>query len=208
MAKQDFIPPKDNDFLVWHDRFKTEVTANLAAAGLVAADATQVNTDNIDVHAKAAASNLADAAAKQATADKNASRKNLEARTRALVRRIKAAPGYTVALGELLGIIGPEDSTNLSTAKPILQGVDKHGGRVEISFNLLTSEGVNIYSQREGDADFKLLNRDNHSPYVDTRPLLVAGKPELRQYRAIYVVGDQEVSRFSDDLTVNCSPSV
>jgi hypothetical protein len=43
---------------------------------------------------------------------------------------------------------------------------------------------------------------------VDTRPLLVAGKPELRQYRAIYVVGDEEVSQFSDDLTVNCSPSV
>jgi hypothetical protein len=43
---------------------------------------------------------------------------------------------------------------------------------------------------------------------VDTRTLLVAGKPELRRYKAIFVVGDQEVSQFSDDLTVNCSPAV
>src|ERR1035438_3512191 len=90
MAKQDFIPYKDGDFLTWHDRFKTTVTANLAALGLIAADATQVNTDNTDIHTKIAASNLADTTAKQATADKNASRKNVEAHARALVRRIKA----------------------------------------------------------------------------------------------------------------------
>ena len=67
---------------------------------------------------------------------------------------------------------------------------------------------MNIYSQRDGDTDFKLLSRDTHSPYVDNRPMLVAGKPELRQYRAIFVVADQEVSQFSDDLTVNCAPLV
>ena len=90
MEKQDFIPPKDDAFLTYHDRFKTTVTANLASLGLVAAAATQVNTDNSDLHTKIAASNLADSTAKQATADKNASRKNVEAHARALVRRIKA----------------------------------------------------------------------------------------------------------------------
>jgi hypothetical protein len=67
---------------------------------------------------------------------------------------------------------------------------------------------VNIYSQRDGDTDFKLLSRDTHSPYMDNRPLLVAGKPELRQYKAIFIVDDQEVSQFSDDITVNCAPLV
>jgi len=38
--------------------------------------------------------------------------------------------------------------------------------------------------------------------------MLVAGKPELRQYKAIFVVGDQEVSEFSDDISVNCAPLV
>ena len=125
-----------------------------------------------------------------------------------MVRRIKAAPTYTEALGSLVGIIGPEDTTDLATAKPTLLGLDKRGGCVEVSFNLLTSEGVNIYSQRDGDTEFKFLARDTCSPYVDNRPLLVAGKPELRRYKAVFVIGDEEVSQFSDDLTVNCSPAV
>ena len=85
-------------------------------------------------------------------------------------------------------------------------------------FNLANSEGVNIYSRREGDTDFKFLARDTElaapesdeggPPYVDNRPMLVAGKPELREYKAVFVVGDQEVSQFSDEITVNCAPLV
>ena len=47
-----------------------------------------------------------------------------------------------------------------------LQGLDKRGGSVEVSFNLLTSYRVKICSQRDGDADFKLLSRDTHSPLI------------------------------------------
>jgi hypothetical protein len=34
--------------------------------------------------------------------------------------------------------------------------------------------------------------------------LRVAGKPELRQCKAVFVVGDQEVSQFSDEIIANC----
>jgi hypothetical protein len=50
--------------------------------------------------------------------------------------------------------------------------------------------------------------RDTASPYVDNRPLKVAGKPELREYKAVFVIGDQEVSQVSDEITVNCAPLV
>jgi hypothetical protein len=43
---------------------------------------------------------------------------------------------------------------------------------------------------------------------VDNRPTLVAGKAELRQYEAIFVVDDHEVSQFSGDITGNCTPLV
>jgi hypothetical protein len=45
---------------------------------------------------------------------------------------------------------------------------------------------------------------------VDNRPLLVAGKPGLREYIPTRrdVVGDVEVSQFSDEITVNCAPLV
>ncbi len=53
-----------------------------------------------------------------------------------------------------------------------------------------------------------LVARDTSPTYVDNRPLLVAGKPELREYKAVFVVGDVEVSQFSDEITVNCAPLV
>ena len=50
--------------------------------------------------------------------------------------------------------------------------------------------------------------RDTVPPYVDNRPMFVGGKPELREYKAVFVVGDQDVSQFSDDIIVNCTPLV
>jgi hypothetical protein len=35
--------------------------------------------------------------------------------------------------------------------------------------------------------------------------MLVAGKPKLRQCKAVFVVADQEVSEFSDEITINCA---
>ena len=55
-----------------------------------------------------------------------------------------------------------------------------------------------------GNTRFKILPRDTvlaapesdegGSPCVDNRPMLVAGKPELREYKAVFVVADKEVS--------------
>jgi hypothetical protein len=84
--------------------------------------------------------------------------------------------------------------------------INRRRGKKQIPIS--NSEGVNIYSRRDGDADFKFLARDTVPPYVDNRPMLVAGKPELREYKAVFVVGDQEVSQFSDEITVNCAPLV
>jgi len=41
---------------------------------------------------------------------------------------------------------------------------------------------------------------------VDNRPLLVAGKPEVRKYRGIYVVNDEETGIASDDVSAVCQP--
>ena len=65
-------------------------------------------------------------------------------------------------------------------------------------------------------ADFVFLARDTAlaapesdgggSPYIDNRPLLVATKPELREYKAVYVQSDAEIGLFSDEVVVNCAP--
>ena len=125
---------------------------------------------------------------------------------RALARRIKAHPAYTAALGNLLGIVGPEDTTDLTVLAPVISGADRTGGVVQVDFGKLTSDGVNLYSKRDGDADFVFLARDTATPYIDNRPLLTAGKPEIREYKAMFVLSDEEIGIFSHELVVNCAP--
>jgi hypothetical protein len=48
--------------------------------------------------------------------------------------------------------------------------------------------------------------RDTASPYVNNRPLLVAGKPEVREYRATYVLGDAEIGNPSDEAVITATP--
>jgi hypothetical protein len=49
---------------------------------------------------------------------------------------------------------------------------------------------------------------ESEKQFSFSRPMLVAGKPELREYEAVFLVGDQEVTQFSDATTVNCAPLV
>ena len=206
MAKNDYIPKQDTDYLAWHDQFKTNVLAQAATFGLVAGDTTPITTDNTDYHTKITNLNSTSAVAKQAVADKNISRRNSEGRARALARRIKAHPAYTVALGNLLGIVGPEDTTDLTGLAPVISGTDRTGGVVQVDFVKLTSDGVNIYSKRDGDVGFVFLARDTATPHIDNRPLGVPGKPEIREYKAMSVLNDEEIGIFSHELVVNCAP--
>ncbi|MBD9358404.1 hypothetical protein [Methylomonas albis] len=206
MAKSDYFPHPDNDLLVWHDRFKVNLAAKQAELGLSAEDIASVERDNLELHDRISAGSAASAAARQATAAKTASVNNVEGNTRALVRRVKAHPAYSDAMGNFLGVIGAEDTIKLSEAKPVLTGVDQTGGVVVLNFIKSKSDGINIYCQREGEPDFIFLARDTIPPYVDNRPLLVAGKPELRRYTAVYILKDAEVGQYSDELVVICAP--
>ena len=202
MAKSTFIPQSDHDFLIWMEHFIANLTPDLGSATDLAAlkAAFEVFSSKITQSTAAAAS------AKQATAEKNDSRDNSESLIRAMAKQIKARNDYTDGLGAQLGIVGPEHLFDLTTAHPVLTGIDQTSGRVIIYFTKANSDGVNIYSQRENDTDWVLLIRATTSPYIDNRPLLQIGKPELRRYTAVYMLKDQEIGQFSDDLVITCAP--
>jgi hypothetical protein len=206
MAKQDFIPPGDNDYAAWYASFSAGVTARQGTFGLTAPEVTQVTNDNTDIHTKLTNLGTATIAAAQAVADKRNSRSGTEARARLLIRRLKAHPNYTPAIGQQLNVIGAEDMTDLANSRPTLTGTAQPHGIFELQFNKSTAAGVNIYSKRDGDADFVFLARDTSSPYVDNRAPLVAGKPENRQYKAIFVQADGEIGQASDIVTLVCLP--
>ncbi len=206
MAKDDYIPTRDNDFQNWHDQYQAGVTALATTFGLTPADTAAVANDNADFHTKLANAIQTANAAKEATKDKKASRTRIERSIRALTRRIKAHPAYTTALGVQLGVEGPETANDLSNSQPQLWLVDHGGGKVEVQFTKSGSDGVNLYSQRDGETDFVFLTRNTNSPYLDKRPLLAAGKPEVRRYKAIFLEGDAEIGGWSDIVTIACRP--
>lgn len=206
MAKSDFVPPQDPAFIAWHDNLLSQLDSRFADLGLSTEDLTTLRNDNTLLHAKIAAANAAAAVAKHATAEKNEMRHAVENHCRAIAKRIKAHPAYNSAAGALFGIEGAESNHDVRAAKPNLSGADHTAGQVELDFSKLKSEGINLYSQREGDSDWVLLARITSAPYIDNRPLLQPGKPELRRYTAVYVVKDQEVGAFSDEVVVNCAP--
>ena len=206
MAKKPYLPHSTETFLNWLIQFQAGFQPNMAAGGGQQADVTLITTGKTALEESIAESTAANAAAKQATANVVAKHAKAEADARALARRIKAHPGYTVGLGNIMGIEGPENTTDLATLQPKLTGEDKRGGVVEIGFDLRTSEGVNLYSWREGDIEFKYLARDTCSPYVDNRPLLVAGKPEKREYQGWFVRNDEEYGQASDIIVIICAP--
>jgi hypothetical protein len=199
----DFVPTTDNDLLVWVDHFITQISSDNEIAVV---DLTALTAAKADFHARVDHLNDMSAQAKQATADKNDSRNKIVNLIRAEARRIKARSTYNDGQGAQLGIVGARDSHDLSNSHPELSGTDHTDGVVSLNFSKYNSDGVNIYSKRENDVDWVLLNRANISPFMDVRPLLQIGKPELRDYCAIYVLKDKEIGHYSDEVVVNCTP--
>ena len=201
MSKQDYIPGPDANFLNWMQNFKTQVAATAATFGLTAAEATAVDTDFTAVQTRVNTLNTKKAEQAAAAADKQAARGTAESHVRALANRIKAHPSFTNALGLQLGIIGPEDSTDLTTSKPTLQLSSIISSSVTINFNKSISSGIRLESKRAAETAFTFLAIDTASPYTDTRPNASPG-PETRQYRAQYLVNDDVIGLLSDVLTV------
>ena len=199
----DFVPTSDNDLLVWVDHFITQISADKEIA---AVDLAALTAAKADFHIKIDHLNDAAALAKQATADKNDSRNHIVNLIRAEARRIKARATYNDGLGAQFGIVGTKENHDLSSSHPELSGVDQTDGVVILNFSKYNSDGVNIYSKRDNDTDWVLLTRASISPFIDTRTLLQAGKPELRHYCATYILKDKEIGNYSNEVVINCTP--
>jgi hypothetical protein len=204
MAKQYFIPKQQTPYVQWHDTLKGGVT--VTTPGATAADATMLTADNATLHAKLTAATLADNASKAAHADLNTAIAASKTNARLLAQRIKKSTAYTDVIGKQLNIIGAEDSTDMTQEQPTLFASVKAGGVVEIDFNKMDAEGVHIYGMRDGETVFSYLASETHAAYVDNRPLLAAGKPETRQYKAVFFIGKSEIGLTSAVVIAIAAP--
>lgn len=206
MAKRDFMPKKDRAALAMHDKFTAEMVARGATLGFSPAQIAAHVSANAAFHAVMDESTTIKAAAKANTSKKNATRKSVDALIRRDARWLKSGPNYSTSDGISFGIIGHEPAVDLKTSKPQLRGKDLGSGRVQLRYKKLTSHGVNIYCQRGEETEWRLLRRSIDPPFVDVRPMLVEGKPELRRYRCRYCLHDEDIGEWSDVTVVSCAP--
>ncbi len=117
----------------------------------------------------------------------------------ALVQRIKNHKKYTPAIGQDLGIVGSEQVIDTSTWKPSL-GVKVEAKRPTVTWTKGKADALEIWVNR-GDG-FVFLAIDLKPDYPDTAPLPAPGGSALWKYRAIYILDDQQVGQWSDDISV------
>lgn len=132
-------------------------------------------------------------------------------RTVDLVGILKRRPGYTKAIGLDLGIVGPEappppppgDAPPPQLMVSAIPGDENEVGRVK--FFKYGHEYVIIEGRRGGGA-WEHLSQSPKSPFLDTRPLLVAGQAEVREYRGRYYDKGANSSGWSDVAKITVGP--
>ena len=199
----DFIPVADHEFLDWFDHFLAQISADNI---INAADLAILAAANAEFHAKIKQYNNVASQEKQAVVDKIGCCDNFINLVRAEPQWIKSQSTYSDGQGFYLDIAGKNISLDLSVSYPELNGKYLADGVVVLNFSKYNSDGVNIYSMREGDTEWTLLHRASISPFMDVRPLLQLGEPESRRYSAIYILNNEEIGGYSHEVIINCTP--
>ena len=124
----------------------------------------------------------------------------------AFVQTIKSRPEYTEEIGLQLGIVGAED-TAVHSAPSFTTKVEQGPTCQCVRFNIrkYEHEGVALESKR-GNGDWEPLAVIMSGTYVDARPLLVAGVPEVRQYRMRFYDDAAPNGDYTDVTSLNVGP--
>jgi hypothetical protein len=229
------IPRSDNELMVWLNNFSTAFASHAAALGFTEAEVNSVNADaamvsylvgeslptyksafqvrstykNLIVSGPLGRPGGPPPSAPAVAAAPATVPPGILPRLRNLAQRIQLAPGYNETIGLALGITGAEGGGNSapdSSPKPSLKARSNGPGTVQVDFSKEKFDGVFIESRRAGEDGWRSLGVDNYSPYIDDRPPLEAGKPEMREYRARYIMRDQATGEWSDIVTVTFVP--
>lgn len=193
----DYLPKREADKRDWLNNLKTQIATAGPTLGLTAAEVTTVQNTCTTSIGLLDAHNAAQTAAKTAKVAKDTGVSANEKSLRIVFKKLKTHNAYTEALGQQLRIIGEDVSIDYSTYKPSIKATIMPG-RVRIDFVKDGLDGVHIYARLKGQAMWTKLALDTYSPYEDTRPLAAIGTPEHREYMAIGVLYDEEVTLASD----------
>ncbi|MEK6258117.1 MAG: hypothetical protein AABP62_05805 [Planctomycetota bacterium] len=120
---------------------------------------------------------------------------------RSQIGKWKASGLLTPAMEQEMKLVGTEDGVDPNTYRPGISA-EARSGFVRVTFKKLGVDGVNVYMRLKGQSVWRKLAFDSISPYDDHTELAVTGVPEVREYRALGVIDDEEIGQPSDIVSV------
>lgn len=192
-----FVPSTDAELLRWLNNFKEQIAIVGAILGL---PATQIS-DLQDKAQKGIDALLAVIIKRQEYNDavlfKNLVRSEEVSFIANAAVVLKRNPLFTENIGGALDIINTIDAQSRFTLQPSVK-VNVFPEFVEVRFNKRGQTGVSIFSRIHGTDEWTKIGNAERSPYRDTRPLLVEGKAEVREYMARCYSNDEFVGQNSE----------
>lgn len=130
----------------------------------------------------------------------------IETWTKQLIKRIKAAPGYTQQIGEDLGLVmNGGDSLNPADIVPTLTLKALNDGGVEIKFSKQGLDAMRVDYRKKGESTWLFAGVYTSSPGFHSAPS-TDDAPEGREYRGILLKKNEPVSQYSPTYNVVTTP--
>lgn len=201
MYRKDFIPKTGADFKQWSDNL---VEGLQQSPNLISQPKQQALENNITIM-NAAFDNFGsiETAYLRALQElETIKAKQLDA-IREGVNQIKKSDDYNEAVGRSLKIISTTvNNKDWDDMKPNPK-IKILANAVQISYTKSKSEGVRIFSRRNGETEFKYLAQNTSSPFKDSRPNQAGFSSERREYKLVYVKDNELVGQYSDVVSAN-----
>ena len=131
----------------------------------------------------------------------------LDNQAKAIIKRIKASPGYNQTIGEQLGLVetgpAPFNPNDLTAA---LKLTSKSGSVVEVAFSKQGQDAMRVEFQRKGETVWQLAGIFLSSPGIHAAPSVPPDEPESRSYRGILIKKNDPIGNHSPIYPVVTTP--
>ncbi len=205
MASKDYVPRNDNEFTTWLDNFSKKLPTYATPLGITAAQVTQVQTNLTDVGQKIKDVLSGKKTLQSLVEQKDAAIADTKKYIRDMVVVMKRNGAYTPAIGSDLGVVAPASTAPADTDSAAVEfSATVLPNKVRLDWVKGAFDGVVVQSKRGSETAFTTLDKDTVSPYDDARPNLVHDAPETRVYRMRYLIGDDEVGVWSNEVKTVC----
>lgn len=194
MAKIYYIPDREGQLIIWLENFIVKIGTHGATLDL---DPAEISELQDRAQAIIDAINLTTQKKDQWKAQvetKNTTKGDNTTFITSKVTQFKEEETYTPAIGDDLGVIGPEQGFDSLTYQPTLTVQNIQQGRL-LKFSKSETDGVNVYRRPKGGTEWTFLAMDTKSPYLDSEDF---ASPTEVEYKVVGVIDNEEIGVDSD----------